>query len=137
MIKTESIFEHWEAFSRVAHPLLKPIEAEAEYLEALTVLDQVIDRMKAPDDPRYSGLFRLLAERVAAWEKERESLMYIKDEPIPAASPTEMLAFFMEQHGITQYELTKALPTRVNWRNGSTLNPECSFRTDPASVVQH
>jgi HTH-type transcriptional regulator / antitoxin HigA len=55
--------------------------------------------MKTPDDPRYLGLFRLLAERIAVWEKEHEA--------IPEASPVEMLAFFMQQHGVSQYELDK------------------------------
>jgi HTH-type transcriptional regulator/antitoxin HigA len=60
-------------------------------------LDEIADRMESPNDLRYLGLVQLLAQNIAAWEKDHIH--------IPDSSPSEMLAFLMTQHQLKASDL--------------------------------
>ena len=55
--------------------------------------------MNSATDPRYIGLFRILAERIKAWEDQQE--------PIPDAPAHQVLSFLMEQNQLRQIDLKK------------------------------
>lgn len=101
MLATKILFKRWESFSEVAAPIFQPIMSERDYEEALELLDELTDRMTTPDDPRYIGLFRLLCERVAAWEEVHE-VPYFADTPGHVT-----LKYIMQEHGVSQYQLEK------------------------------
>ena len=97
MNAAQNLLERWEAFNAVAGPYLAPITTEAELEATEALLDEIADRMETPDDPRYVTLFRVLAERVRAWEDATEA--------IPDSSPAELLAYLMEEHDLKQTDL--------------------------------
>ena len=97
MISTSKVIHTWEAFASVGQQFLNPISSEAEFVAAEELLDEITDRMDSANDPRYVGLFRILAERVSAWEEEHVS--------IPDAPPHQVLKFLMEQHQLRQIDL--------------------------------
>jgi HTH-type transcriptional regulator / antitoxin HigA len=107
MPEINQVIHRWEAFSSVAQVYLNPISNDAEYQETEALLDEISDRMTSPNDSRYSALFRILMERVAAWEQE-----YV---PIPDVTPQQTLKFLMEQHNLKQTDLR-------NLVNQSTLS---------------
>lgn len=95
------MLKRWEAFNAVAAPIFQPIENEEEYLESLELLDVISDQMTTPDDGRYIGIFRLLCERVTAWEKVHE-VPYFEETPGHVT-----LRYLMQEHQVSQYQLEK------------------------------
>jgi HTH-type transcriptional regulator / antitoxin HigA len=94
------VLELWAELDRVAHPYLAPIETEAQYqatLGFLTVLWDAVD-----DDPNspYGTLLRIVTDHIDAYEKEHH--------PIPDAPPHQVLAYLMEEKGVTQKEVEGA-----------------------------
>jgi HTH-type transcriptional regulator / antitoxin HigA len=100
-VETKTFFKRWEAFNKVAAPIFQPIQSEREYEDTLELLDDLTDRMATPDDARYIGLFRLLSERIVAWEAVHEA-PYFTDTPGHVT-----LKYIMEEHGVSQYQLEK------------------------------
>jgi HTH-type transcriptional regulator / antitoxin HigA len=100
-LETETLLKRWEAFNEVAAPIFQPIVNEQQYLETLELLDVISDQMMTPDDPRYIGIFRLLCQRVAAWEKAHEA-PYFQDTPGYVT-----LKYLMQEHKVSQYQLEK------------------------------
>ena len=98
MINTPTILKRWEAFTAIAAPYLEPIKSEAEYDTVNELLNDITDRMETADDPRYIGLFRLLATRLHAWEAQSE--------PIPDTAPHELLEYLLEEHNLKQTDLS-------------------------------
>lgn len=99
------VLDRWEAFTGAAGPLLEPIRTAEEFEAVSVLLDEVSDRMIEPDDPRYLGLFRLLCERVAAWE---DGHVQMSD-----AEPREVLRHLMDEHGLRQADLKDVAPQSV------------------------
>ena len=97
MTSTHTILKRWEAFNAVAAPFLEPITSEAEYDTVNALLDEISDRMDSPNDPRYVGLFRLLAAQLQAWEDQHE--------PLAESAPHELLAHLLEEHALNQTDL--------------------------------
>jgi HTH-type transcriptional regulator / antitoxin HigA len=95
------LLKRWEAFNEVAAPIFQPITTEQEYVETLELLDVISDQMITPDDSRYIGIFRLLCERVAIWEKVHEA-PYFQD-----TSGHVTLKYLMQEHTVSQYQLEK------------------------------
>jgi HTH-type transcriptional regulator / antitoxin HigA len=100
-VEPKIFFKRWEAFNEVAAPIFQPIRREKEYEETLELLNSLTDRMTTPDDARYIGLFRLLSERVVAWEAVHEA-PYFTDTPGHVT-----LKHLMEEHKVSQYQLEK------------------------------
>jgi HTH-type transcriptional regulator / antitoxin HigA len=100
-LQTKTLLKRWEAFNEVAAPIFQPITTEQEYLETLELLDTISDQMSAPDDSRYIGIFRLLCERVAIWEKVHEAPHFL-DTPGQVT-----LKYLMQEHQVSQYQLEK------------------------------
>jgi HTH-type transcriptional regulator / antitoxin HigA len=98
MPEINQIIHRWEAFSSIAQKFLQPISSEAEFEAAEELLDEISDRMESPNDPKYSALFQLLAQRIAVWEEENI--------PMPEVTPQQTLQFLMQQHNLVQTDLS-------------------------------
>ncbi len=98
MPEINQIIHRWEAFSSVAQDFLKPISSEAEFNAAEALLDEISDRMESANDPKYSALFQLLAERMYVWEEANI--------PMPEVTPQQTLKFLMQQHNLIQTDLS-------------------------------
>lgn len=90
--------EAWQDFQLAVGGLGRP-QTEQEYVELLEVLDTLTECYDCNTAP-YASLFDLLAGYVQQWEEANEV-------PLPAAAPHEMLAFYIEQQGVSQYQLAQ------------------------------
>ena len=89
------IVEAWQGFQTEVGGVGRP-QTEREYRELLEVLDTLTERYDCNAAP-YASLFDLLAVYAQQWEAANELL--------PSAAPHEMLAFYMEQQGLSQSQL--------------------------------
>jgi len=77
---------------------LRPIRSEDELERATEVMDELLSRSAL--DPGEEDYLDVLSDLTEKYEEE--------EHPIPPASDAEMLAFLMEQKGVTQAEVARA-----------------------------
>ena len=108
---SRTLFRLWADVDSVAHDLLSPITSEAQNEQALAAIDELMLEVGEDREHPLLSLLNLLADRVEAFE----SVAY----PVPPAPPHRVLAFLMEQRGLTQKELEAA--TGIDQSNLSKL----------------
>jgi len=93
----------WEAFQSDTRDtlLLRPPESEAEYDALVQFADELTDTYNCNEGPQ-AALFDLVAAYIDHWE--RQHYADLKDVQVP---PHKMLAHYMDQHGVSQYQLDK------------------------------
>jgi HTH-type transcriptional regulator/antitoxin HigA len=96
----QQVMDRWKALDEVAHPYLVPIETESQYLAAMELMDLLWDQVSSEADSPLDSLLTLLSERIAAYESSHF--------PIPQSPPHLVLAFLIEQRGLTQKQLEAA-----------------------------
>lgn len=96
----EKIYQAWENFQAMSGGIKRP-KTEEEYVALLELLNDLTDRHNCNEEP-YSSLFDLVAGYMHEWELENEP--ELKN---PEVAGHEMLAFLMEQQGVSQYQLEK------------------------------
>ena len=84
---------HWEHLA----PVLTVPQSEDDHERLVAVLDEVLDAGGADE----TSVLATLAERIGDLVETYEAARY----PIPDAKPVDVLAFLMEQHGLTQADL--------------------------------
>jgi HTH-type transcriptional regulator/antitoxin HigA len=98
---SERVVGAWEEFQAHSGGLGRP-QTEEDYIKLVALLDELTDNYDCTREPDAS-LFDLLASYAHAWEHEHEP--DLKD---PDVAPHEMLAYLMEERGVTQYQLAQA-----------------------------
>ncbi|AFZ67769.1 helix-turn-helix domain-containing protein [Deinococcus peraridilitoris] len=101
----------WEQLDRLAHDVLTPIEGEGQYEVALTFVGVVWEQVEEDARHALTSLLQLLVERIGQYEE--------LSVPIPDAPAHHVLAFLMEQRGVTQKEIEAA--TGIDQSNLSKL----------------
>ena len=96
----DKLLNKWEQLDKVAHDYLVPIQTEAQYKAAMELLEVVWERVGENPHSPYGSLFTLLTERINAYENQTS--------PIPEAPAHQVLAFLMEQKGLSQSDLADA-----------------------------
>lgn len=96
----DKVLDKWEQLDKVAHAYLVPIETQAQYQAALELLEAVWPKVGENPNSPYSSLFTLLSERISAYEN--------RVNPIPDAPAHQVLAFLMEQRGLSQSAVARA-----------------------------
>ena len=91
---TRDIERHWETIS----PLLS-IRDEREYDLAVERLDSLLDEIGTDERHPLYGLLDTLGTLIEAYEQEHH--------PIRETSGPEVLRFLMEEHGLTQADLSE------------------------------
>jgi len=76
---------------------IAPIHDDEGYARMVALADALIDSGLAGEGGELSGLFALVSGLIADYDDTYHVL--------PSASPSEMLRFFMEQHGLKQSDL--------------------------------
>ncbi len=89
--KRDSVVQNWKKVSPEAASFLLPIETKKQYETALELLEAYFD------DETLEPFLQVLAERIEVYES--------KHFPIPDASSGEVLAFLLEQRGLSQQEV--------------------------------
>ena len=88
---TKSIQSHWTTIQ----PLLT-IRNEREYDAAVKRLNDLLDEIGTNERHPLYGLLDTLGTLIHAYEEQHH--------PMPKSSSTDMLRYFMEEHGLTQSE---------------------------------
>lgn len=101
MIDNSALFRLWADVDSVAHDLLSPITSKAQNERALAAIDELMQEVGEDQKHPLLSLLNLLADRVEAFE----SMAY----PMPPAPPHRVLAFLIEQRGMTQKEAGAAI----------------------------
>lgn len=93
----------WENFQSSTRDtlVLRPPESEAEYDALVEFADELTDAYNCNEGPQ-AALFDLVAAYIDHWE--RQHYADLKDVQMP---PGKMLAHYMEQHSVSQYQLDK------------------------------
>lgn len=87
----------WEVFQR-DFGVGGPIRDEAQYEQILTVTGELMEELSVNEDSPIASLVALMADRI----REYEARLH----PWPeTATPSQVLAFLMEQHGYKQSDL--------------------------------
>jgi HTH-type transcriptional regulator/antitoxin HigA len=94
----ERAFEAWENFASAG---VKRPTSETEYVELHRFMDELTSHHDINEQP-WSDLFGLIANYMHEWELENEPELKNPDVP-----PHRMLAHYMEQQGVSQYQLDK------------------------------
>lgn len=99
----DRIAEAWMNVDAVAHHLLTPLESEEQYQAALRAVDELMTRVNETDAHPHplESLLGILIDRVAAYE---DTIM-----PPRAKRPAGVLAYLMEDRGLTQSALAAAV----------------------------
>ena len=84
---------HWKYLA----PALTAPQSEADHKYLVAVLDEILDAGGADKTSPLATLAERIGELVEMYETERH--------PIPDASPTEVLAFLMDQNGLKLEDL--------------------------------
>lgn len=95
-INGAALVDAWLAFDGLAQ--LRPVSNEAEYDHAVSLMNQVMDRIGDTTDHPLEGLLSLLSAMVADYDR----LHFALDEP----APHEMLEFLIEQGQWTPADLS-------------------------------
>ena len=95
---TERAFAAWKGFADTG---IKTPVSEADYEALLAFMDELTSHRDISEQP-WSDLFGLVAGYMHGWELANEP--DLKAVQVP---PHKMLAHYMEQQGVTQYQLGK------------------------------
>lgn len=91
---TTDVLKTWVAVKPTLEPYLTPIKDEPQYRAALELLEVLWDVIPEGAETPYDTLFNGLVDHIEAYETAHY--------PIPEASPDKLLAFLLEQKGVTQ-----------------------------------
>lgn len=85
----------WQHLNQTAH--IAPIRDEAHYARMVQLADSLVDLIGDAEQHPLLDLLDLISELIRNYDARHYS--------IPDANPREVLAFLMEQHGLTQSDL--------------------------------
>jgi len=91
----DTIRTNWAALQGATG--LGPIHNDEGYARMVALADALIDSGLAGDGGELSGLFALVSGLIADYDDTHHV--------VPSASPSDMLRFFMQQHGLKQSDL--------------------------------
>lgn len=89
---------HWAALGSDLHRLLHGIETERDYDAAAALLEELDRLTEREGEGPHTVLASLLAEKLSTYDAGHH--------PPAEATPGEVLAFLMEQHGLKQADLS-------------------------------
>lgn len=94
---TQTLLTLWEQVDALAHPLLVPIENDAQYQDALAFVAELWDDVAQDENSAYGSLFSIVTKNIAEYE---ETLQVIPD-----ATPVQVLTYLMEEQEVTQKDI--------------------------------
>lgn len=83
-------------------PPFSTIRKAKDYKHASAVMDQLLDEVGEDENHPLADVLEYLANQATVYEAEHSK--------IPDAHPHDVLRFLMEQHGISQSDLTDCAP---------------------------
>jgi len=92
-----TMIQSWQEFSQSIGHILPP-RSETDYRKLVRLADRVADALG--EDESLEELLDLLTDHIARWEEQHLG-------PIEPPSPAQMLAFYLEQQGLSQSDLAR------------------------------
>lgn len=124
--KLDELQEAWLQVDALAHDAITPIENDEQYARALNLLGPVWNAVGEDAAHPLANLMTLMIERIGAYEEKHHA--------IPDADGATMLAFYLDQRGLTQGQL--AAGTGISQGIISRLlNRKRSFTAEHARVL--
>ena len=96
----QAVSQAWTSFKKVVG--FTSVRTESEYKQACAIIDALLDIVGDNDEHPLADLLDYFGNQVQQYEDE-----YV---PIASASPSEVLGFLMEQHGLKQEDLVDCAP---------------------------
>lgn len=96
----ERVPEAWAHFQKQVGGLTRPT-SEVEYEQVVSLMHHLADNYSTSSEP-YAALFDYLATLAHDWEVENEP-----DLTSPDVAPQQVLAYLMDEHGVSQYQLAQ------------------------------
>lgn len=100
-VLVERAVEHWEFIS----PLLRKPDSEADYDVLVNALNELLDIVGENEAHPLMGLVDILGDWIEAYD--------IEHWPVPEVTGVEVLRSMMQEHGLTQSELSGVGPQSV------------------------
>lgn len=94
-----SVQTAWQDLNKLVP--LGPITSKKDYERRVLVMDELLDRIGANESHRLMPLLDLITKEVEAYET--------KHEQVPDATPAQVLAYLMAEHGLKQADLAEEL----------------------------
>jgi HTH-type transcriptional regulator / antitoxin HigA len=99
-VSTGKLLKTWTPFRDVLG--FSVVRTAKNYKRASAVMDQLLDEIADDENHPLADVLDYLSTQVEAYEAEHFA--------IPAATPRDVLRFLMDQHGLTQSDLTDCAP---------------------------
>ena len=100
VISTGNLLKTWKPFRDVLG--FSAIRTKKDYTRATAVMEQLLDDVGEDENHPLADVLDYLSNQVATYESEHID--------IPDAAPRDVLRFLMEQHSLTQSDLTDCAP---------------------------
>jgi HTH-type transcriptional regulator / antitoxin HigA len=97
----KDVLKLWEKLDDVAHDYISPIKNEKQYKAALGFLEELWEKVGENDKPPYASLFQIVRDNIMDYEDKKY--------PIPDAPPQRVLAYLLEQKGLSQQEVATSV----------------------------
>jgi HTH-type transcriptional regulator/antitoxin HigA len=95
----DSVQSAWQDLNKLVP--LGAIISEKDYKRRVSVMDELLDRIGANESHRLMPLLDLVTKEVEVYEA--------KQQPMPEATPAQVLAFLMAEHNLKQTDLAQEL----------------------------
>lgn len=96
----DAILEAWRPFKALVG--VTRVRSAADHAKATAIIAALLDEVGDDEAHPLADVLDLLSDQVAAWEADHTAL--------PDAKPAEVLRFLMEQHALTQADLSDCAP---------------------------
>ena len=96
----QAVSQAWTSFKKVVG--FTSVRTESEYKQACAIIEALLGIVGDNDEHPLADVLDYFGDQV----KKYEDVHF----PIPAASPSEVLSFLMEQHGLKQEDLVDCAP---------------------------
>jgi HTH-type transcriptional regulator / antitoxin HigA len=96
----QAILQAWIPFKELLGVTF--VRTEDEYKRASAIMESLLDEIEGDEDHPLADVLDYLADQVKVYEDEHY--------PIPESKPHEILAFVMDQHGLTPDDLVDYVP---------------------------
>ena len=99
-VSRKALLNLWVQVDATAHPLLVPIENNAQFQDALAFVAELWDEVPQDENSAYGSLFSIITKNIAEYE---DTLQIIRD-----ATPVQVLTYLMEEQQVTQKDIEDA-----------------------------
>jgi len=111
----QALLQAWIPFKKLLGVTF--VRTADEYERASAIMESLLDEIEGDEDHPLADVLDYLADQVKVYEDEHF--------PIPPSKPHAILAFMMDQHGLTQEDLVDCVPQDQRDQLPDMLSGKC------------